>query len=118
MNVVPHGFITSRGQRGQPNFCLHGRWVLHTSSSGYLTNEGDAILDSTLVRENEDAFIKVKDRGAFESSDIEQNVVHFDDETPFPDFVAKFEQELDSKPSLAPDVCCFLNYSVDADGSM
>jgi hypothetical protein len=61
----------------------------------------------------------VKEWGAFESSDIERNGIHrCDGGTPVPDFVTKFEQELDSKPGLAPDVRCSLDYSSDADGSM
>jgi hypothetical protein len=87
-----------------------------------LTNtlpEGDKFLYSTLVKEYEDIFIKVKQWGAFESSDIERNGIHiFHDKTLVPDFVAKFEQELDSKPGLAPDVCCSFDYSFDSDGSM
>ncbi len=61
----------------------------------------------------------MKEWGAFESSDIERNGIHrCDDGTPVPDFVTKFEQELDSKAGLAPDVCRFLDYSFDADRSM
>ncbi|KAF8490351.1 hypothetical protein F5888DRAFT_1129431 [Russula emetica] len=37
--------------------------------------------------------------------------------TPVPDFVLKFERDLHGKPGVAPDVCCFLDYSFDADGS-
>jgi hypothetical protein len=99
--------------------------VLHTflcPISGYLTNtlpEGDKLLDSAHVKEYEDIFIKVNGLGAFESSDIERNGIHVSyNRTLVPDFVAKFEQELDSKPGLAPDVCCFLDYSFDADGSV
>jgi hypothetical protein len=97
--------------------------VLHTSlcpSLGYLTNalpEGDEVPDSGLVREYEDIFIKVVESGAFESSDIERNGIRIS-KTLVPSFVVKFEQELDSKPGLAPDVCCFLDYSLDADGSV
>ena len=91
-------------------------------SSRYLTNalpEGD--VDSALVREYEDIFIKVNNWGTFEDSDIEQNglrqYVEYVDGT-VPDFVAEFERELDSKPGLAPDVSCFLDHSFDADWSM
>ena len=79
--------------------------------------EGDGLLDSTLVTEYEDIFIKVKEWGTFESSDIERNGIQIcgDDGTQVPDFVAEFERELDIKPGLAPDVCCFLYYSFDAD---
>ena len=79
--------------------------------------EGNVFSDSALVREYEDIFIKVKEWGAFGSSDIERNGIHIcsDDETPVPDFVAKLERELHSKVGLEPDVCCFLNYSFDAE---
>ena len=86
--------------------------------SGYLTNalpEGDGL---TLVREYEDIiFIKAKDWGAFEStdhsvrywnfSDIEQNGLQLLVDGTVQDFVAEFERESDSKPGLAPNVCCF-----------
>lgn len=71
-----------------------------------------------LVTEYEDIFIKVKEWGTFESSDIERNGIQIcgDDGTPVPDFVTEFERELDIKPGLAPDVCCFLYYyPFDAD---
>jgi hypothetical protein len=80
------------------------------TSSGYLTNalpEGDGFLDSGLVREYEDIFINVVESGAFESSDIEWNGIRIS-KTLVPGFVVKFEQELNSKPGLAPDVCCVL----------
>ena len=37
---------------------------------------------------------------------------------PVPDVVTDLERELDSRPGLAADVCCFLDHSFDADGSM
>ncbi len=37
---------------------------------------------------------------------------------PVPDVVTDLEQDLDSRPGLAADVCCFLDHSFDADGSM
>jgi hypothetical protein len=100
--------------------------VLHTSlcpSSGYLTNappEGDKAVDSGLVRDYGNILIKVKEWGVFEDSDIERNGIRMcsNNRTPVPDFVAKFERNLDSKPGLAPDVCCFLDYSFDADRSI
>jgi hypothetical protein len=84
----------------------------------YLTNalpEGQVFL-----RDYKDIFIKVKERGAFKSSDVEGNSIHIcgDDGTPVPDFVAEFERELQSKAGLAPDTCCFPDYSFDANGSM
>lgn len=77
--------------------------------------EGD--IDSALIREYKDIFIKVNDWGTFKDSDIKRNGLrkHVD----CPDFAAEFERELDSKPGLALDVCCcFLDHSFDADGSM
>ncbi|KAH9968463.1 hypothetical protein BJV74DRAFT_799420 [Russula compacta] len=48
--------------------------------------------------------IKVTKWGAFEGDDIELNSIYeCDDETLIPDFVAKLERKLDSKPGLAPD---------------
>jgi hypothetical protein len=91
------------------------------TSSGYLTNplpEGDKPVDSGLVRDYEDIFIKVKNWGAFEGSDIERNGLHKYRDGTVPDFVTEFERELDGKPCLASDVCCFLDCSFDADGSM
>ena len=96
--------------------------MLHTflcPSSGYLTNplpEGDDV-DLGVLREYEDIFIKVKRWGAFEGSDIKGNGLRKYVGT-VPDFVAEFERKSDGKPGLAPDVCCFLDHSSDADGSM
>jgi hypothetical protein len=59
----------------------------------------------------------VKRCGAFESSDIERNGLHAYVGT-VPDFVAEFQRKLDGKPGLAPDVCCFLDHSADADRPM
>jgi len=72
------------------------------------------------VKEYENIFIKVKEWDAFDDSDIERNGLreHRDvDGTPAPEFVSEFEQKLDRKPGLATDVCCFLDYSFDVDGS-
>ncbi len=55
--------------------------------------------------------------GAFEDSNIERNGLREYVGT-VPDFVAEFERKSDGKPGLAPDVCCFLDHSSDADGSM
>ena len=63
--------------------------------SGYLTNalpEGDGL---TLVREY------------WNFSDIEQNGLQLLVDGTVQDFVAEFERESDSKPGLAPNVCCF-----------
>jgi hypothetical protein len=71
------------------------------------------------VKEYENIFIKVKEWDAFDDSDIERNGLReHRDWTPAPEFVSEFEQELDRKPGLATDVCCFLDYSFDVDGSM
>jgi hypothetical protein len=76
-------------------------------------------VNSDLVIEYENLFIKVKEWDAFDDSDVERNgLCEYDDGIPVPEFVAEFEQKLDSKPGVAPDVCCFLDYSFDADGSM
>jgi hypothetical protein len=97
--------------------------VLHTTlslSSGYLTSafpEGEMRVDSDFVRRYEDVFINVNQWGALEDSDIERSLrEHLYGKVP--DFVVKFERELDGKPGLDPDVCCFLDSSSDADGSM
>jgi len=99
--------------------------VLHTSlcpSSGYLTNalhEGAKPVDSDLVQEYKNIFIKVNGWGSFEYSDIKENgLCQYDDRAIVPDFVAEFERKLDSKPGLASDVYCFLDHSFNADGSM
>lgn len=60
----------------------------------------------------------MKEWGAFESSDIVRDALHIYIGGTAPDFVTDFERELDSKPSLAPDVCCFLDHFFHADGSM
>ena len=95
--------------------------------SGYLTNalpEDGRPLDLDFVKAYEDTSTEVKEWGLFESSDIERNGIRMSrrNRTPVPGFVAKFERELDSKPglaaSLALDVCCFLDYPFDADGSV
>ena len=88
-------------------------------SSGYLTNalhEGDRPVNSDFGGEYQDIFINVKDWGAFDASDISRNGLRIYVDGVVPDFVAKFEVELDSKPRLAPDVCCFLGYSFDTNG--
>lgn len=99
--------------------------ALYVLSSGYLTStlleaQGiQGVLDSDFVKEYESIFIKVKKWGAFESDDIERNRVYkCDDETLIPNFVSKYERELDSKPGLTLDVCYFFDYSFDADWPM
>jgi len=62
----------------------------------------DKPLDSGLVREYEDIFIKVKQWGAFESSDIERNGLRIYVDGTVPDFVAEFERELHRKAGLTP----------------
>jgi hypothetical protein len=87
----------------------------------YLTSafpEGETLVDSDFVRRYEDIFINVNQWGAFEGSDIERNSLRECVHGRVPDFVAKFERELDGKPRLDPDVCCFLDCSSNADGSM
>jgi hypothetical protein len=82
--------------------------------------EGDKPVDSDFIGEYEDIFIKVKEWGTFVESDIQRNGIYMcsEDGAPVPDFVTDLERELDSKRGLAADVCCFLGYSFDADGSM
>jgi hypothetical protein len=72
--------------------------------------EVEEILNSALVEKYEDIFIKVEKRGSYRESDIDENDIWL--ETSAPDFVSDFEQELDSKPGLAVDVCCFLYLSI------
>lgn len=89
--------------------------------SEYLTGafpEYETRVDSDFVRVYEDNFIKVNQCGAFEGSDIERNSLHECVHGTAPDFVIEFERELDGKPGLDPDVCCYLDCSSDADGSM
>ena len=90
-------------------------------TSGYLTNtlsKDNRPVHHEFVEHYQDIFIKVKRWGAFESSDLDTNGLHIYDEGPVPDFVAKFKQDLDNKPGLDPDVCCFLDYYFDADRSL
>jgi len=68
------------------------------------------LLDSDLVREYRDIFIKVKKWDSFDITDDGLNNVWEVDWAP--DFVAEFERMLDSKPGLAPDVGSFLDSPV------
>jgi hypothetical protein len=72
------------------------------------------------VGDYEDIFIKVKEWGAFDGSDIERSGIRMFSEgcAPVPDFVANLEQKLDSKPGLDPDVCFFLDHCFNADWLM
>ncbi len=70
---------------------------LFALAQGIALPEGDEFVDSALVREYEDIFIKVKEWGAFESSDIERNNLRMYVDGTVSDFVAKFERELQSK---------------------
>jgi hypothetical protein len=81
-------------------------------SSGYLTNtlRKATILDSDLVIQYKDIFIKVKEWGVFQHSDLECNDIHTCEEVP--PFVAEFEQKLDKKPGVAPEVCYFLSLAI------
>jgi hypothetical protein len=72
--------------------------------------EVEGILNSAFVKKYEDTFIKVKKRGSYKESDINENHIRL--ETSAPDFVSNFEQQLDSKPGLADDVCYFLFLSI------
>jgi hypothetical protein len=95
--------------------------VLHTTLSpslGYLTNAPPEGVGASLVKEYKDILIKVGEWGAFEASDIKRNDLDIFFHGTVPDFVAKFERELDRKPGLAPDVCCLLDHTFDADRSM
>jgi hypothetical protein len=61
----------------------------------------------------------VKEWGAFESFDVEENDLGRNvNGTTVPDFAAEFERNLDGKPGLAPDVSCSLYYSSDSDLSI
>jgi hypothetical protein len=66
------------------------------------------VLDSAFVKEYEDIFIKVKEWGIFQHSDIELNGIN-DDPITAPNFVTEFERMLDRKPGLRLDVGCFLD---------
>jgi len=80
---------------------------------------GPIPVDSDLVDEYKDTFVKVKDWGGFDEFDIDRNeLLAVESHLRVPDFVAEFERELDSEPGLAPDVCCFLDYTFDADWSL
>jgi hypothetical protein len=109
---------------GQPHPGGRGWCVLHTSLCpclGYLTNtlpEANRPVQLGFAGDYEDIFIKVKAWGTFMGSDIEENGLQIHYYGAVPEFVAEFEQKLDSKPGLAPDVCCFLDHSFDADGSL
>ena len=89
------------------------------SRSGYFTNtlhEGDKPIDSELVREYKNIFIKVNSWGSFEYRDIRQNgLCQYDNWARVPDFVAEFERKLDIMPGLASDVCCFFDHPFDVD---
>ena len=81
--------------------------------------EGDNPVKSGFVSEYKGGFLRVAEWGALEESDIRKNEIYTErgwgrD----PDFVAELERELDRKPGLATKVCCFFDYSFDADGSM
>jgi len=58
--------------------------------------------------------------GSPEESDIVGDEIYMRSEVgaPVPDVVTDIERDLDSRPGLAADVCCFLDHSFDADGSM
>jgi hypothetical protein len=108
----------STGNAGSPRALqLGGCFIRLFALDQDLTNpllEGEAVN----YREYEDIFIEVKQWGAFEGSDIEENGLRSYGDGTVPDFVVEFERKLDGKPSLAADVCCFLDHSSDADGSM
>jgi hypothetical protein len=95
-----------------------------SSISGYVTSvllEGFEPVpvppEEKFAREYNDIFIKVRAWGSFEGPDIERNNIDIHWEA-VPEFVAKFEQELDSEPGVAHDVCCFLHHFFYADRSM
>jgi hypothetical protein len=121
-NSQLHIFVNLSGGVGSPNLVFVGECFIRPlcPSSGYPNPllEGGKPPDSDFVREYEDFFIKVKQWGAFEGSDIEGNGLRSNVHGTVPDFVVEFERELDDKPGLDPDVCRFLDYSSDADGSM
>ena len=70
------------------------------------------------LEEYKDLFIMTTIWGGFGDEDIEDNDLSIFVNEPAPDFVTEFERELDAKPGVAPDVCCFLDHSIDADGSI
>jgi len=68
------------------------------------------VLDSAFVKEYEDIFIKVKEWGIFQHSDIARNGIYDDSITaPNGDFVTEFERMLDRKPGLRLDLGCFVD---------
>ena len=70
------------------------------------------------LEEYKDLFIMTNIWGGFGDEDIEDNDLSIFVNEPAPDFVTEFERELDAKPGVAPDVRCFLDHSIDADGSI
>ena len=82
------------GAKGSPSLVYVGVcFICLCPSSGYLTNvlpEGD--VDSVLVREYNNLFIKVNEWGTFEDSDIEWNGLReYVHDGTVPDFVAEAE---------------------------
>ncbi|KAH9996089.1 hypothetical protein BJV77DRAFT_193368 [Russula vinacea] len=70
-----------------------------------IVNVGDdKPVDLNFVKEYEKIFIKVKEWGAFDDSDIQRNgLCSHRRGTQTPEFVAEFERKLVSKPCPAPD---------------
>jgi len=106
-----HVFATVLEGAGNPTHFQAGEcFIRPCPSSGYVTNVllegfGPLLAEKNFVDEYQDIFIKVATRGAFQDPDIELNGIFMHREA-VPDFVAKFEQKLDSKPGVARDVCC------------
>ena len=114
-----HVFVTFPGAAGSPALIREGECfficLFTLASSGYLTS---LLPEGNKSVEYKDIFINVKRWGAFEGSDVERNGLKIYVNGTVPDFVAEFERRLDEKPGLAPDVCCSLDHSFDADALM
>ena len=92
---------------------VNGSYI--SPSSARLTNtllKGERVLDSDLVNNYKAFFINVErfDSGNLRQSDIELNEIV--EESRPPEFVTEFEERLDSRPGIAPDVCNLFDLSV------
>ena len=71
----------------------------------------DGLVYSDLIKKYENIFMKVNGWGRFARADLKRNGIH-GNRLGGPDYVAKFEQMLDRKSSLDPNVRCFPEISV------
>ena len=87
--------------------------LLRSSDETNTLPEDEPIVQPSLLQVYEEIFVKVKNWGSFEESDLGRNEIWSAQEgVVIPDFVQIFERKLVRKPRLDANVRCFFDLSL------